>query len=376
MSVRIQIEVTRAGAPYFSGSFSRAPITVGSADDNDVVLQSADVTACHGVVTLSDAGLCFEDTSREGAFLGDLPIEGQAELGVRGILKIPPFELDVRLRSNAPESSFERFKTNADWPESFDTPDTRPIIEPMDLPEPPEDLGSAEDQDPLPAFIVVDGPAHLRGERIEIPDRDEVVVGRSERADVRLADRAISRRHAALRRDDEGRLHLVDLGSVNGLFLNGDQIESEALEDGDEIRMGTLALVFSFWPVNGTPVSMPRLPAVVIESNAEGRPAIIGLRGEVAGVDADNLAAMLEEILAVPGNRWLVVDAEHSHAIGAAALASLAAAHARLADRGGGLLLAGLRTSQATRLSENRLAGTLDICRVRDRDEAFQRVGG
>lgn len=376
MSIRIQVEVTRAGAPYYSGSFSRAPITIGSADDNDVVLRSADVTACHGVVTLSDAGLSFEDTSREGAFLGEEQIDGRAELGVRSVLKIAPFELDIRLRSNATEASFERFNTQPGWPETFDTPDTRPIIEPVDLPDPPENLGSDTDANPLPALIVVDGPAHLRGERIQIPDLDEIVIGRSERADIRLADRAVSRRHAAMRRDADGRLLLVDLGSVNGLFLNGDQIETEALEDGDEIRLGTLAVVFSYWPANGTPASTPRLPAVVVESQAEGSPAVVALRGEVAGADADNLATMLEEILAAPGNRWLVVDAKHSHSIGAAALASLAIAHTRFADRGGGLLLAGLGVDQATQLGESRLAGTLDVCRVRDRDEAFQRVGG
>ena len=63
-------------------------------------------------------------------------------------------------------------------------------------------------------------------------------VGRGERAQIRLRDRAMSRAHARLRRDGEG-FCVVDLGSPNGLYLNGHRLRGEAaLSDGDVLELG------------------------------------------------------------------------------------------------------------------------------------------
>src|SRR5258708_5882468 len=55
-------------------------------------------------------------------------------------------------------------------------------------------------------------------------------------------DLGVSRMHAAIRRGEET-LTLVDLGSANGTFLNGQRLVAEqprVLRDGDEIRVGKL----------------------------------------------------------------------------------------------------------------------------------------
>jgi pSer/pThr/pTyr-binding forkhead associated (FHA) protein len=69
-----------------------------------------------------------------------------------------------------------------------------------------------------------------------IPDVDLAIYG--------ARDKGVSRRHAALVRY-YGRLHIVDLNSVNGTFLNGARILSDnphPVSSGDEIRIGTLNL--------------------------------------------------------------------------------------------------------------------------------------
>jgi len=58
-------------------------------------------------------------------------------------------------------------------------------------------------------------------------DRDEVVVGRSTSADLTVADRYLSRRHARFVHTAEGWV-VEDLGSRNGTFLNGRRIDSSA----------------------------------------------------------------------------------------------------------------------------------------------------
>jgi pSer/pThr/pTyr-binding forkhead associated (FHA) protein len=59
-----------------------------------------------------------------------------------------------------------------------------------------------------------------------------------------LQDSGISRRHAVLRPAGEG-WELEDLGSTNGLLLNGRELRgSHPLVAGDVIEMGSTAIVF------------------------------------------------------------------------------------------------------------------------------------
>jgi hypothetical protein len=95
-------------------------------------------------------------------------------------------------------------------------------------------------------------------EPIIITPADETVFGRVDAAsgtkpDLDLTpfgalDKGVSRLHAALRRGEET-LTLVDLGSVNGTFLNGQRLipnQPRVLRDGDEIRLGKMVLHIYF----------------------------------------------------------------------------------------------------------------------------------
>jgi hypothetical protein len=56
----------------------------------------------------------------------------------------------------------------------------------------------------------------------------------------------VSRRHAAIYRNDLDQIVLIDLGSTNGTTLNGEGLEplqEYLLKDGDEIRLGSLGLM-------------------------------------------------------------------------------------------------------------------------------------
>ena len=70
-----------------------------------------------------------------------------------------------------------------------------------------------------------------------------VVVGRSRDADIVLADPNVSRRHAELRRDESG-WHVVDLGSTNGIKVNGRRVDQTGLSPGDHITIGVTDLTF------------------------------------------------------------------------------------------------------------------------------------
>jgi FHA domain-containing protein len=72
---------------------------------------------------------------------------------------------------------------------------------------------------------------------------DSFVIGRSRECDLVLDDPNVSRRHAELRRADGG-WEVVDLGSTNGIKLNGKRSRGGSLNPGDEITLGLSRLTF------------------------------------------------------------------------------------------------------------------------------------
>jgi signal transduction histidine kinase len=72
-----------------------------------------------------------------------------------------------------------------------------------------------------------------------------VGLGRDAVSRIRLLDTEISRRHAEVRRQDDGDYLLVDVGSANGTFLNGQKIKQAVLAPGDQVALGQTVLVFN-----------------------------------------------------------------------------------------------------------------------------------
>ncbi len=71
-----------------------------------------------------------------------------------------------------------------------------------------------------------------------------VYIGRESTCNIVVADPNASRRHAELRTNGKGVWTITDMESTNGTFLNGEQITSAVLVDGDRITVGTTDLVF------------------------------------------------------------------------------------------------------------------------------------
>src|SRR5579875_2130067 len=69
------------------------------------------------------------------------------------------------------------------------------------------------------------------------------LLGRGTDCDLRLVDPGVSRHHAELRVEG-GNVVLVDLGSTNGTFVNGQPVKHVALADGMQIMLGRTTLIF------------------------------------------------------------------------------------------------------------------------------------
>jgi pSer/pThr/pTyr-binding forkhead associated (FHA) protein len=71
-----------------------------------------------------------------------------------------------------------------------------------------------------------------------------LLIGRSLAADVRIDEQAVSNEHARLEQTDAG-FTLLDLGSTNGTYVNGQRLADAALlAGGDSVRMGSTTFTF------------------------------------------------------------------------------------------------------------------------------------
>lgn len=78
-------------------------------------------------------------------------------------------------------------------------------------------------------------------------------IGRDRQLSISIADRRLSRRHAAIQYIKSQGFFLIDLDSTNGSFINGEPVHGRMpLKDGDRIRLSSLA--FSFFLCSDTQV--------------------------------------------------------------------------------------------------------------------------
>ena len=93
----------------------------------------------------------------------------------------------------------------------------------------------------MDSLFVIQG--NDQGRRYTLDD-STITIGRDSSNKIRLHDPETSRRHAEIRINDLGRT-IVDLESSNGLFVNGKQIQSRRLANGDQIQIGKTVLLFA-----------------------------------------------------------------------------------------------------------------------------------
>ena len=74
-------------------------------------------------------------------------------------------------------------------------------------------------------------------------DQDTTAAGRHPDSDIFLDDVTVSRRHAEFRRNGN-QYEVVDVGSLNGTYVNREPKNSAVLSNGDEVQIGKFRLVF------------------------------------------------------------------------------------------------------------------------------------
>ena len=116
------------------------------------------------------------------------------------------------------------------------------VVTPVEEREPDEDLKVSPDdfRDGGALLVVRKGPNE--GSKYML-DAEVTQAGRHPDSDIFLDDITVSRRHAEIVRRADG-FHVVDVGSLNGTYVNRDRVEDAKLANGDELQIGKFKLVF------------------------------------------------------------------------------------------------------------------------------------
>jgi hypothetical protein len=109
---------------------------------------------------------------------------------------------------------------------------------------PPEEAADTGVMDALVegATLVIRLGGGRSGDHFPVRD-SSTTIGRAPSSDVFLDDVTVSREHAVLERGPDG-IHIRDLGSLNGTYVNRERVEDARLSDGDELQIGKYRLTF------------------------------------------------------------------------------------------------------------------------------------
>ena len=93
---------------------------------------------------------------------------------------------------------------------------------------------------PVARLEFIHGP--MTGQVVNLVDH-VTTIGSVAGNNVVLADPAVSRKHAGIRRV-EGAYELADFGSTNGVYVNGHKVPKKNLTTGDVVRVGNSEAIF------------------------------------------------------------------------------------------------------------------------------------
>jgi pSer/pThr/pTyr-binding forkhead associated (FHA) protein len=186
---------------------TKPQVRLGKGPHNDVVISDPSVSSAHALIARMDDGYAISDLgSRNGTFVNQERVT------------------QPRLLRGGDLINLGRSRLTFQSSEAGDT-----------VALPPRDLA-------LPTLVgVIPG-----GERIEYAiDRSEIAIGKAPHNQVVVADPTVSSAHAVIVTKG-GEYVIVDLGSRNGTYVNGDRVGSDprTLKHGDTIRIGGTVLTF------------------------------------------------------------------------------------------------------------------------------------
>jgi outer membrane biosynthesis protein TonB len=157
-------------------------------------------------------------------------------------------------------------------------------------------------------------------------DREIIKIGRLSSAHLRLDDEKVSRIHAVVEISASGEVNIIDMGSAEGTFVNGEKTNKATLKPGDELRLGDTRIVFQEQD-GAAAAAAPAAAAAAGAATAEAPAETKAAEEEFFGVDTE-AATRVEEPPAELIEKAAVAEGSPTQEIGAPAPAEAPAPQA------------------------------------------------
>jgi len=197
--------------------------TVGSAQDNNVVVSKPGIAAHHINLAVAERSIVLSVSDAQArVHVNARPVREKALLRLGDTVSLDTIQLrlmpdrDESIRTNVPAGSRN--------------------------PTPPPPAAASDEMNATrtrlaPPKVVLRGVSGSYFGKI-VPVRGRLVIGRGSDCDLVLDEAEMSRRHAVIENSGDG-IYLRDLGSANGTFVNGVQVRDAVLHPDDQIAFDT-----------------------------------------------------------------------------------------------------------------------------------------
>jgi pSer/pThr/pTyr-binding forkhead associated (FHA) protein len=223
VDIKISVQCEVEGQPRsYDLEFCQDTVSIGSADENDVQLPDSRVAAEHArIVHEGDRMVLVDLGEATGTMVDGRPVESGSSSDI-------DFGTEIRIAAYRLIMACPEVKLDESTSEKTSMVAMQMVR---------EVLGSLGGQQEPPFFEVLNDAE--KGTRLELGEDDkEYRIGREKSCELILKHWSISRKHALVRRSG-GQTMVADLGSKNGVALNGDRItEPKALKNEDVVSVG------------------------------------------------------------------------------------------------------------------------------------------
>ncbi len=198
----------------------RDEITIGRKDGNTIRLTERNVSRRHARLVKADGRFVIEDLqSYNGVRINGQRIAQETPLDSGDQIQIGDYQLALQMDATDAQTLPEQVSP------SVADADTAMLA----APGPPARMVMITPPAPGAEFA-------LTGERVRL--------GRAEDLDIWVNHRSISREHAEVQKEPDGGFRLIDLGSANGIRVNGKDVQNALLSAGDVVELGQVRFRF------------------------------------------------------------------------------------------------------------------------------------
>lgn len=208
-------------------TLDKETITIGRADNCDIVLDGKSVSRKHAeVVRMKKSFFLVDSESGNGTFLNGRKLKPHEKnpLSPNDRFQIEDFNIRFVMTEEAKKAFSEEENTDSD------------VIEIKMI----KKVLSALQTEAHPSLEAIDPP--FEGRKVFFTEEmQELVIGRDPLCAFPLDETTVSRRHALLQKKWGG-VVVVDLSSKNGTFVNGERVEEKLLKNSDIVMVGSVKL--------------------------------------------------------------------------------------------------------------------------------------